>query len=287
MQATKGVALRLGTLALGTLALGTLALAMTAASGGAKADPRLDEKVYDPYVEANVLELEVRSAGLLDAPPGEAESASVLELEYGLSRNLSLALVGVAGREPGAGTRWRDVGVEAVWEMGRIPKLGVDTGLYLEYGHGLNGEPDSLEGKLLLAKRAGRFEGLLNLIVERPLNAPAGENYATYGYAASATWRTVGSLRLGGEVLGNLASDHGFRGHQGAYAGPQLKWALRPFGGKDLDDDDDGDELDLTPAARRPKWEIQVDAGWLAAIGSARGEAGSQARVGIELERGF
>lgn len=260
-----------------------LALALSVA-GVARADPRLDEKVYDPYVEPGVLEFEARSAGLLNAVDG-AQSASVFELEYGFNRSLSVALVGVASQDSHEATRWSDVGLEAVWYVGRIPKIGVDTGFYFEYGHGLNGEPDSFEGKLLLAKQAGRFEGLLNLIVERPLNAPDGENFASYGYAASATWRTAGTLRLGAEAVGNLGSDHGWRGNTGAYIGPQVKWELRPGGGKDLDGDDDGDE-DAAALAKHP-WEIDVDAGWLAAIGPARSEAGSQIRIGVELERKF
>ncbi len=268
--------MRIAMLALG-LALATI--------GVARADPRLDEKVYAPYVEPGVLELEARSAGLVDAVDSGAQSASVFELEYGLDKNLRLALVGVAGQQPHQPARWRDIGMEAVWYVGRIPKIGVDTGIYLEYGHGLNGEPDKLEGKLLLAKRAGRFEGLLNLIVERPLNARGGGDFASYGYAASATWRTVGALRLGAEALGGLGSEHGWRGAQGAYIGPQLKWEFHPEAGADLDGDEDGD--DDAAARSQHRWEIDVDAGWLAAVGPTRDEAASQARMGVELERKF
>ena len=256
-----------------------------AVAGAARADPRLDEKVYAPYVQNGLGEFEARTAGLID-PVGGAEQTTVFELEYGVSDHLSLALVGALHDDRLGGSRWTDVGVEGVWRLGTIPKVGVDAGLYLEYGHGLNGEADFVEGKLLLAKRAGRFEGLFNLILERPLNAPAGGNAAGYGCAASATWRTVGSLRLGVEALGDLGDDHSFGGRQGAFIGPQLKWELHPFGkGPDLDGDDDGDE----PAAtgRHPPIEIDIDAGWLAAVGPDRAEAPSQARIGIEVERKF
>jgi hypothetical protein len=250
----------------------------------ARADPRLDEVVYDPYVEKGVVELEARSAGLVGAPGGVAAQANMFELEFGLTNKVSLALVGVQSQEPHEPVRWSDVGVEGIWRVGRIPTIGVDTALYLEYGHGLNGATDKLEGKVLLAKRAGRFEGLLNLIVERPLTAPGGGNYASYGYAASATWRTAGSLRIGAEALGDFGDDHRFGGRQGAYLGPQVKWEFRPFGGRDSDRDDDGDEA---PAQKGPPIEIDVDAGWLAAVGADRSEAGSQVRIAVELERKF
>jgi hypothetical protein len=262
------------------LAVAVLALISV---GMAHADPRLDEKVYAPYVERGLLEFEARSAGLLDAAGG-AQSASVFELEYGIDNHLNLALLGIESREPHGPARWSGAGVEAVYDLGQIGKTGVDAGLYLEYGNGLNGRPDKLEGKILLAKRVGRFEGLLNLIVERPLNAPNHGNFASYGYAASATWSVAGSVRIGVEALGDLGSDRGFLGRQGAYLGPQLKAELRPFGGGDADLDDDGDE----PARRASHpIEIDIDAGWLAAVGPGRSEATSQVRIGVEVERKF
>ncbi len=245
---------------------GAAAIALTlAAVGVARADPRLDEKVYDPYILNGVGEFEARNAQELGGPLG-GETTTVLEAEYGLNDRLSLALVGTVERPAGGATRLAGVGLEAVTYLGRIPGVGVDAGLYLEYTRGLNGENDAGEAKLLLAKTAGRFQGLVNLIVEKPLSAPPGEGYAAYGYAASATWQTVGALRLGAEAFGDLGDDHAFLGRQGAYVGPQIKWEGR---------------LGAMP------FDLGLDAGWLAAVGSDRGEASSQVRVGLELERRF
>lgn len=242
-----------------------LALGLAAAAQ-ARADPRLDEKVYAPYVLNHVAELEVRrgqEVGGADA----GEATTVLEAEYGVNDRVSLALIGGIATAPGEGSAFNSVGVEGVVYLGQIPRIGVDAGLYLEYKHGLNGESDAGEAKLLLAKTSGRFQGLLNLIVERPLGAPPGEGFASYGYAVSATWRTVGALRLGAEAFGDLGTDHGFlTGPQGAYVGPQLKWEGTPPG---------------SPV------EIDLDLGWLAAVGADRNEARSQVRLGIELERRF
>ena len=245
---------------------GAAAIALTlAAFGVARADPRLDEKVYDPYILNGVAEFEARNAQELGGPLG-GETTTVLEAEYGLNDRLSLALVGSIERPAGHASRLAGVGLEGVIYVGQIPAVGVDTGLYLEYKRGLNGEDDVGEAKLLLAKTAGRFQGLVNLIVEKPLSAPAGEGYAAYGYAASATWLTVGALRLGAEAFGDLGDDHAFLGRQGAYVGPQVKWE---------------GHLGSSPV------DIGLDAGWLAALGPARDEAASQVRVGLELERRF
>lgn len=230
----------------------------------AHADPRLDEKVYTPYVQNGVAELEIRSGRQNGGATG-GNMTTFLEGEYGLNDRVSLALVGAIERSPGEGSRFTSVGLEAVAYLGQIPRLGVDTGGYLEYKAGLNGEADVLEAKLLFAKVEGRFQGLLNLIAERP-SGPSGEAFATYGYAVSATWQTVGVLRLGAEAFGDLGTDHGLKGHRGAYVGPQLLWEGRPGG---------------SPV------EIGIDAGWLFPVGAARKEADSQLRVGLELERRF
>ncbi len=232
----------------------------------ALADPRLDERVYSPYVQNHVLELELRRGQELGGALDGART-DVVELEYGLNDRVSLAFVGNIEREPDASSHLNGLGLEGVVYLGQIPGIGVDAGLYVEYIAGLNGEDDAAEVKLLLAKNADRFQGLFNLIVEHPIGARHGESYSSYGYAASATWRTVGALRLGVEAFGDLGDDHGFLDHsQGAYVGPQLLWETRPS---------------WSPA------EIEINAGWLAAIGPDRDEARSQARFTIELERHF
>ncbi len=238
---------------------------LIALAGVARADPRLDERVYDPFVLNGSAELEVRHGSEFGGALGGA-ATTVIETEYGVNDHLKLAAVAAIHGEPGQSTRLAALGVEAIVYLGQIPAVGVDTGLYLEYAKGLNGEDDVLEGKLLLAKTKGRFQGLANLIVERPIGIPRGEGFASYGYALSATWRTLGHLRLGAEALGDFGDDHAFLGRQGAYVGPQVKWRGRP--GK-------------SPV------EIEVDAGWLAAVGTARNEGSSQLKLAVEFEKRF
>ena len=231
------------------------ALTMLVATA-AQADPRLDEKVYDPYVRNHVLEVETRVAretgGALDR-----SSATVAELEYGVSDTLSLAVLGKVTGGGGDPTRLRGVGVEAVYYLGQIPGLGVDVGLYGEVMNGLNGDDSALEGKLLFAKQAGPVQALLNLIVERPLHVP-GEGYANYGYAGSVTVRAAKGLRVGVQAF--------LKGRQGAYVGPQLLWEGRP---------------------KRSPVEVEVSLGWLKSVGADTREADSQLRVTLELERRF
>lgn len=231
------------------------------------ADPHLDSVVYSPYVEKNMFELGSRYAEEIGRGSLKGVGALVTEAEYGVSDRLSIALLTKVKNEPGQRKKLTSVAFESVFYVGQVPKVGIDAGLYLELSKGLGGDSDGGEVKLLLAKTAGRFQGLLNLIAERPLNGPSSERYASYGYAASATWRAIGNLRLGAEAFGDLGDDHRFlRGAQGAYIGPQVKWEGRPEG---------------SPV------EFAIDAGWLAPLGPNRNEGRSQARVSIELEHRF
>ena len=244
-----------------------LGLLVASAATPALADPRLDELVYSPYIENHILELETRYGGELGGGDLAGAHTTVVEVEAGLNDRLSLAVISRIERAPGASDHLVGVGMEGIYYIGQIPKLGVDVGGYLEYQKGASGEPGEGEAKLLLAKTAGRFQGLFNFIVERPFGAPAGEGVASYGYAASATWRTWGNLRLGAEAFGDFGDDHGFLTRPvGAYVGPQVKWEGRP-GWSPVD--------------------FNIDAGWLAPVGADRSEAKSQIRVNLELEHRF
>ncbi|HEY2179725.1 MAG TPA: hypothetical protein VGH15_14195, partial [Caulobacteraceae bacterium] len=150
------------------LALGLVVLA----AAGARADPRLDEVVYSPYVENHTLELETRWGQEFGNGDEKRARTFVMEADAGLSDRLSLALVGQVERGPREGGRLTAIGLESIYYLGQIPGIGVDAGLYAEYKKGLGGESDEGEAKLLLAKTSGRFQGLVNLIVERPFGAP-------------------------------------------------------------------------------------------------------------------
>jgi hypothetical protein len=240
-------------------------LTASLAGTAAMADPRLDEKVYDPYVKNHVLELEMRGGGETGGPLGGSRTY-VGEVEYGVNDRLSLALIGKVNNDPGESAKFRGLGLEGVYYLGQIPHTGIDTGAYLEYAKGFNGGDDVVEAKLLAARQFGPIQAVANLILERPLNVP-DERFASYGYAVSATWQPAPSWRLGAQAFGELGSDHGFlRGPQGAYVGPMAQWEVRPAGSP---------------------FEIELNASWLKAVGADRLEADSQVRFVVELERRF
>lgn len=248
------------------LAAGVAALAMGWA-GWAAADPvGLANKVYDPYVKKGVTELELRG-GRLTGGPLDGEQAAVVELERGVSDRLSLALVGEFEQHAGEKAKLDSIGVEGVAYLGQIPGLGVDVGVYLEYEQRLHNESGVVEAKLLLAKREGPFEGLLNLISRTPLTDRPGQKASTFGYAAQGTVDAAPGLKLGLQAFGELGSSDRLGGRLGHYLGPVANWELRP--------------------AWMKGGELELEAAYLLPLGTARQDTDGQVRLMVEFERKF
>src|SRR5262250_792963 len=94
------------------VALGA-AMAVTLAAGAAHAQG-LSNKVYSPYVEKGVTELELR-AGRLNGGALDGESGAVVELEQGVSDRLSLAVLGEFERHAGEKSKLDAIAVEGVY----------------------------------------------------------------------------------------------------------------------------------------------------------------------------
>lgn len=234
-------------------------------AGAAAAEPGLGQKVYDPYVRNGLSEVEVRT-GRLVGGSAEGDQTTVVELERGINDRFSLAVLGEFEDEPGDARKLDAIAVEGVMYLGQIPRLGIDTGLYLEYEQRIHNQSGVLEGKLLLAKTQDRFQGLFNIIAGQALTDRDGEGATEFSYAASATWETAPKLRLGLEAFGDLGTSRAFGGRQAHYVGPVVKWETRPS---------------WLPA------ELELEAGYLFAVGAAKDYTDGQLRVLIALERRF
>lgn len=249
--------------------LTTAALALALAlewAGAAQAEPGLGNKVYSPYVKSGVTEVEVR-AGRLTGGPLDGEQAAVVEFERGVSDRLSLAVLAEFEQHAGEPKKLDALAVEGVAYLGQIPGIGVDVGGYLEYEQRIHNESGILEGKLLLAKRSGPFEGLLNLIAQKPLTNRPGEGDTAFGYAVQGTWDVGRNVRLGGQAFGDLGTDRRFGGRHAHYLGPVVRWEVRP------------------------RWlkggELEFEGAYLLPVGAARDETDGQVRFVAEYERRF
>lgn len=210
------------------VSIGVLALALTSATA-AFAEPGLGEKVYDPYVKNGVTELEVRGAQL-QGGAASGEAAAVVELEHGFGDRFSFAVLGEFEKHVGEPKKLDAVALEGVAYLGKIPGTEVDVGAYLEYEQRIHNESGVGEAKLLLAKSAGNFQALVNLVARKAFTSRPGEGRTELGYAAAATWELAPRFRAGVEAFGDLGTAKAFGGRQASYVGPKIMWEARPAG---------------------------------------------------------
>lgn len=238
------------------------ALALLCASGRAGAAPGVGDPIYGAKVEKGVTELEARY-GRLTGGSADGEDGLVLELEHAFSSHLSIAGLVETGRQSDSRRTVNALAVEAIYTSGRIEALGLDTAIYAEFKHGNRGEPDAIELKGLFEHQAGSFDTRLNIFAERPMRS--GEPIEL-SYGASADWALIGDeVRVGIAAFGDLGTTNNFGGRQEHYIGPVTKLEIEHVG----------------------RGELEVELGYLRAIGAARDRTDGQVRVLIGYETRF
>ena len=235
------------------IAVAAVALACAAVSP-AYAAPGLGGEVYSATVEKGETEFEARWDEL-DGGPDDGESVFMLEAAHGVTDKFLLALKGEFEKDPGSSREAEAMAVEAIYELGQLG--GIDFALYGEYEIVFEGA-DKIETKLLLQRKSGPWDVRLNLIAEKELED--GEPLE-FEYAASADVATVGELRLGIEAFGELGTSKNFLPNAEHFVGPSAKFEIEGLGP-----------------------EIEIQAGYLFAIGKARDDADGQFRLGLEIE---
>ena len=239
-----------------------LAALLKGSSTAALATPGVGDPIYGATVEKGVTEFETRY-GRLTGGAADGEDGLVFEAEHAFTSNFSLAGLVETSRTSGSGRKVEAIAIEAVYALGRVEALSLDTALYAEYKHGFHGEPEEIEIKALFQHRAGGFDARLNLIAEQPLRH--GEKME-FGYAASADWAILGDeVRLGLAAFGDFGTINHFGGHEEHFIGPEAKFEIEHVG----------------------PGEIEIETGWLRSFGAARDITDGQARLLIGYEAHF
>ena len=220
----------------------------------ALAAPGMGNEVYGAEVKAGEAEAELRYDALTG---GFDDGEDVLQIEaaYGVSDRLRIGLQGEFERELGAPRKAESLGIEAVYALGRLG--GVSVAVYGEYEIGLNG-PDAIEAKLILQHRSGPIDLRLNLIGAKPLVSGAPVELS---YAISADAEVAGDLRLGVQAFGELGTFNRLMPRAGHFAGPVVRIGIEGLG-----------------------TELEIEAGYLFALGEARSDTRGQLRIGLGLE---
>lgn len=224
--------------------------------------PGVADKVYAARLDPDVTEFEAR-AGRLTGGDDHGETGLVLEVAHVFGRHVYLGIELELEREAHESLRAEEAAIEAVVALGRIPGIGVDIGVYGELGAPLHGEPVAVTSRLLLEKSAGPLDARVNLRAERTTGA---DDRFTFGYAASADVGVIEDVRLGLAAFGDLGDTRRFGGRQAHVVGPVAKFELEhlPGGG-----------------------ELEVETGYLFALGKAREDSFGQARLQLEWAARF
>jgi hypothetical protein len=229
------------------------ALAACTLATPAWAAPGLGGEVYGANVEQGELELEA-IYGELNGGEDDAENVLKLEVGYGVTDKLRIGVLTELEKEPGDGRRAEEIAIEAIYELGSTG--GIDFAAYGEYAIGLNGNADKLEAKLLMQRRSGPLDLRFNLIGEK-----AGDEKVELAYAASADVETFGEVRIGMQAYGELGTFDNFLPRAEHFIGPVAKAEIEGLGP-----------------------EIEIEAGYLFALGAARDDSDGQFRLKLEVE---
>lgn len=220
----------------------------------AHAAPGLGDEVYGADVENGELELESRY-GALAGGPDDGEDVLKLEAAYGVNDRLRLAALAEFEREAGGPRKAEAMGIEGIYRLGKVGGVGI--ALYGEYEIAFNGT-DKVETKLILQRRKGPLDLRLNLIAEKLLDSQAPVELE---YAASADYRVAGEFSLGARGFGALGTFSHALPYAEHFAGPVAKVEIEAFGP-----------------------EIELEAGYLFAIGKARQDTKGQVRIMLGVE---
>lgn len=226
-----------------------LGLATLAISSPALAAPGMGNEVLSAEVSPGEIEAELRYDALAGGVE-DGEDVVQLEASYAASGRLRLAVQAEFEREAG-GTRQADsLGLQALYVLGRLG--GVDVAVYGQYEIGFN-RTDAIEAKLVLQHRHGPMDLRFNLIAEKPLSSGAPVELS---YAGLADTEISPNVRLGAQAFGELGTFRRLFGRGGHFVGPVARLRL------------EGSPLEL-------------EAGYLVALGSARDDTKGQVRIAL------
>ena len=186
-------------------------LALGGAALLAAAPARADHKVYSPYVEEGVLELEMRGHRTFDrSADKDDQQTHKYELGYGVTDWWHAAVFGRIDKEPGEDFRYTATALENIFQLTEPGQYWADVGLYFEYSKShIAAEPDELEAKLLLQKDVGPLVLTTNLIFNREIGNGAGKGVG-FEYAARVNYPWKREVQFAVEAFGEPGRLTGF-----------------------------------------------------------------------------
>lgn len=137
-----------------------------------------------------------------------------LEVEYGITDRWVAGVYGTFLKDGAERLRMKQVKLEQRYRLLDPGVLPVDTALYFEYKFDVTGDPDEVEGKLILSRDFGRFNATVNLVAEGGLEGGATPEY---GYSAGISYPLTERVKPCLEAFGSWKGDE-----KEEYIGPSV-----------------------------------------------------------------
>ena len=196
------------------------------------------DEVYSPLVTKNSLEIEYKGVRLGDkSSTFENSQAHEVEINYGITDDFRLGLIGQAQRSSGDSFHSEGFGAQALYTTTHQDDWWLNSGILGEYviaNH--DNSPDSLEARILLSRVQGPLTLSSNLILGRELG-PNHTGGVGFGANAQALY-DVGFEHLtpGIEWYGEFGrlNHFGDENSEQHYIGPVVTGEIAEFGNSDI-----------------------------------------------------
>jgi hypothetical protein len=195
-----------------------------ALSAVAHAEPGGTGGVSSPRVTEGAFKLEGRTA-YFDGGDLGGNWAHRAQANYGFNDWYQAALIARGSDNQGVDADLNTVAIENVFEFTATEHWPVQFGGLFEYAWGFNGAGDSVTLKLLAQRRAGNFDGRLNLNTQRDVGDDADDDW-TFAYAARGVWEVSETIALGFEGYGEPENEAHYWGPRGEFRLGEVKLAV-------------------------------------------------------------
>ncbi len=215
------------------------------------AQPGLGQEVDEAEVEKGETEISARFDTLLGKASG-GDDALQVEVGHGFSDRFRAEVQGEFTQENASDRRLDSIAMQGIYEVGEAG--GFTFALLGQYELAVD-ETDAVETKLLIQRKSDRSDLRLNLVASKELD----ESRVNFGYAASAQFAVIDDLSLGVEGFGEFRSADGSSGTE-HFVGPTTRLSTERFGP-----------------------ELELEAGYLFALGAAKRAADRQLRLALNV----
>ncbi|MDX8390520.1 MAG: hypothetical protein R8M38_08525 [Mariprofundaceae bacterium] len=186
------------------------------------------KKVYSPFVEVGVFELETQNEVFNSKDPKkDGARKHQLEVSYGVNEHWHTGIYAVYEKSHGGSLTYTQSKWANIIQLSKPGENWLDFGLYAEYiWYAANSKKaDILELKALLQKPVGKWKHTLNLVFKQPLWGD--ETSTEFGYAWRSQYNLNADLKPAIEIYGALGTVNDPQlNNQSLLIGPVLEYKV-------------------------------------------------------------